>query len=724
MKKRLISVILAILLAFALIPTVQAAPDTTPPSLINFGVNSPPDGVSFKIGDTLVVTVHASDLESGINLEQCIISCRQTQGTGNNIDIFGLTRVEGTTDEFQGAYTFFDSACFGTYTISNILLVDNNPNPPNQYGYSDEELPSVVTFKVDGNYIPPKGPDITGFSLSKKTANVGETVTFTLTAKDTLGVASASMKLEAVTAPWYYGRYSVPLSPVSGKPGVFTGSFKITSAMPQSEYYPCDIVATSKSGVSTRISWASDTSVTFGKILKVYNPNLVYLRANSPLFSSFTMSSHKLIPGQKIAMTLTMKTQCGPFDHLIMSLFRTDTGEQYFSDVLQLRYVGSGKYAGTVTIPFNFRPGSYLISAGYAYFANGDGGGICGTPEISAHTEDGLTYIKGSGFTVSPVLSVSGTANKSILVGSTFNAMQGVTARNAYTGDVTDKITVVGGDIDTSTPGLSLVKYVVNDSVTIGGVSYPVSYTDYRWIGVTEVAPSKDSQILAVTNDSLNINVSNKNDISMWLNGKKITYASKLTASGQYSVITKSSLSTAGASSKQQAKAAIDRSGPTISPAWNLISNSIICINPHLNDISKISVSKWLPGKCSFSTVKAKGTVFNGTFNVKKYGYYTVYAKDSFGNESVKVFKIAKIRLRKITLNYKSRSLRVGGTLQLSVKFTPSNATDRRIKWTSGNRKIATVDSKGKVHALKKGRVTITARSATGKRVTCRITIK
>ena len=69
-------------------------------------------------------------------------------------------------------------------------------------------------------------------------------------------------------------------------------------------------------------------------------------------------------------------------------------------------------------------------------------------------------------------------------------------------------------------------------------------------------------------------------------------------------------------------------------------------------------------------------------------------------------------------LNQKSITLNVGKTYILK-----SSGTRGKITWTSSNRSVASVTSRGIVKAVKKGTATITARYGKSK-LTCKVTVK
>ena len=59
---------------------------------------------------------------------------------------------------------------------------------------------------------------------------------------------------------------------------------------------------------------------------------------------------------------------------------------------------------------------------------------------------------------------------------------------------------------------------------------------------------------------------------------------------------------------------------------------------------------------------------------------------------------------KSIKIKQKDCTVAVGSSLQLSATISPSNTTNKKIKWSSSNKKIATVTSSGKVTGKKIGK--------------------
>ena len=98
-----------------------------------------------------------------------------------------------------------------------------------------------------------------------------------------------------------------------------------------------------------------------------------------------------------------------------------------------------------------------------------------------------------------------------------------------------------------------------------------------------------------------------------------------------------------------------------------------------------------------------------------------------FGTVSVGMTSsAASKKVKKIKLNKSSITIYVGDTYSLKATVSPSNASNKKVTWSSSNKKVATVSSSGKVTAKKAGKVTITvkAKDGSGKKATCKVTVK
>ncbi len=72
----------------------------------------------------------------------------------------------------------------------------------------------------------------------------------------------------------------------------------------------------------------------------------------------------------------------------------------------------------------------------------------------------------------------------------------------------------------------------------------------------------------------------------------------------------------------------------------------------------------------------------------------------------------------------KTITMELGKTREMSVIFTPSNATNKILKWSSSDETVATVDNAGRVTAKKVGSAIITATTQDGKKkITSTITV-
>ncbi len=131
----------------------------------------------------------------------------------------------------------------------------------------------------------------------------------------------------------------------------------------------------------------------------------------------------------------------------------------------------------------------------------------------------------------------------------------------------------------------------------------------------------------------------------------------------------------------------------------------------------------------SSSNSKVAKVDANGKVTALKAGeaVITCTADDGSGVSAQCTVTVKNRLITKLVLNKKKATLKKGKTLQLKVKtFKPADALSRKVKWTTSNKKVATVDKNGKVKAIGKGTCYIicTAADGSGVIVKCKITVK
>lgn len=106
-------------------------------------------------------------------------------------------------------------------------------------------------------------------------------------------------------------------------------------------------------------------------------------------------------------------------------------------------------------------------------------------------------------------------------------------------------------------------------------------------------------------------------------------------------------------------------------------------------------------------------------------GQATITAKTNYNTTDECVVTVPAIMATGISLDKSSMMLLTGSTRSLSATVTPSNATNKGVKWTSSDPDVLSVDTKGNIKALKPGVATITAATADGTNLndSCEVTI-
>ena len=118
----------------------------------------------------------------------------------------------------------------------------------------------------------------------------------------------------------------------------------------------------------------------------------------------------------------------------------------------------------------------------------------------------------------------------------------------------------------------------------------------------------------------------------------------------------------------------------------------------------------------------------NGNITAIGKGTAIITAKTSNGKESkctveVSEIKVSEIEVTSIKLDKNSVEMKKGETLQLQTTILPTNASNKKVTWTSSNSKIVSIDN-GKIKANGEGKAIITVTTQNGKKDTCNVTVK
>ena len=108
----------------------------------------------------------------------------------------------------------------------------------------------------------------------------------------------------------------------------------------------------------------------------------------------------------------------------------------------------------------------------------------------------------------------------------------------------------------------------------------------------------------------------------------------------------------------------------------------------------------------------------DGYITAKRNGtaYISINAENITKSYKVTVVNNVTISLKNISIQ-QNISINEGETKSISVTYTPSNATNKKITWKSSNTGIVTVDSNGNIKGISPGEASITATSIDGNHI-------
>ncbi|MGN0461246.1 MAG: Ig domain-containing protein [Ruminococcus sp.] len=155
----------------------------------------------------------------------------------------------------------------------------------------------------------------------------------------------------------------------------------------------------------------------------------------------------------------------------------------------------------------------------------------------------------------------------------------------------------------------------------------------------------------------------------------------------------------------------LDKKSATVNAGSKLTLRATV--TPELAAMS--SVVEWTSSNTSVATVA------NGVVTAKKAGTATITATVGELKATCKVTVVQKVTSIKVS----NKSVYTGKQAKLSVKVYPTNASNKKVSYSSGNKAVATVTSAGVVKGIKPGKATITVKAldGSGKYGKCTVTV-
>ena len=148
-----------------------------------------------------------------------------------------------------------------------------------------------------------------------------------------------------------------------------------------------------------------------------------------------------------------------------------------------------------------------------------------------------------------------------------------------------------------------------------------------------------------------------------------------------------------------------------------LVIGKSLTLKPTNDLVSSAEKFTWTSSDKKIATVSSTGVV-----KALKKGTVTITCKRADGKKATCRITVDPPKPTKVTLDRTGTvTLKQGKTLKLNAKLAPTKA-ESKLTWTSSNKKIATVTSKGAVKGIKKGTVTVTVKTENG--LTAKVKIK
>ena len=188
---------------------------------------------------------------------------------------------------------------------------------------------------------------------------------------------------------------------------------------------------------------------------------------------------------------------------------------------------------------------------------------------------------------------------------------------------------------------------------------------------------------------------------------------------------------TAADGSKKYAKCTVTVKNPVKVTAVKLNKTSVSVVKGYTYTLTPtITPSNATNKKVTWksSNTKVATVTSDGVVKGIAKGSATITCTSADGSKKTATCKVAvknPVKVTGVKISKTSAAVAKGKSITLTATVSPSNATNKKVTWTSSNTKVATVTSAGVVKGVAKGTAVITVKTKDGsKTATCKVTVK
>ncbi|MBQ0026342.1 MAG: Ig-like domain-containing protein [Lachnospiraceae bacterium] len=646
---------------------------------------------------------------------------------------------ENTTDNgnlCQLTFSIKSNAPAGDSTVSvTVNKLQNN---------SSEDLnPGTSSGKVTVNEVAPPPVEVTGVTLSSSSATltIGETKTLTAT------VAPSDATNKNIT--WSSSNSNVATVDNGTVRAISTGSATITARSNNGKTATCAVTvnAIEVTGVTVTPTSAAikvGATTNLSATVAPSNATTKTITWSSDNVSVATVSSSGVVTGVAAGTAnITAKSNNGKTATCTVTVSNVDVTGVTVSPTTASVNVGSTTTLRATVSPSNATNKNVTWTSSDTSVATVNNSGVvtgvkAGTATITVTTTDGGKTAT-CAVTVSNVAATSVSLNKTsttLTEGATEKLTATVSPTNATNKSVTwkssnESVATVStdGTITAKAAGTATITATTADG---SNRTATCTVTVQRIVAATGVTLNKTTTVIyAGSTEKLTATVtpsdaSNKNVTWKSSNESVATVSSDGTVTAVAAGTATITVTTADGGYTATCTVTVTNvavTGVTLNKTalkLNVGSSETLTTTIAPSNASNKKVT-WSSDKTSVATVSSDGKVTGVAA-----GEATITAKTADGGftATCKV-TVSTVAVTGVSIDKSSTTIYVGKTDKLKAVFTPSNATNKNVTWSSSDPAVATVSSDGTVTAVAEGTATITVKTSDGgKTATSTVTVK